>query len=70
MAKPTFTRLALPLLTLAAIGLSGCATGSPVSDYCLIAKPIFDSEQDTPETRAQVLAHNSDYVCRCEDDCQ
>lgn len=70
MNKRRSTPLALSLLTLTVIGLSGCSHGSPVSDYCLIAKPIYDSEQDTPETRAQVLAHNSDYICRCEDDCQ
>jgi hypothetical protein len=56
--------------SLSAFYLSGCASTSPVSDYCLIAKPIFDSPQDTPETRAQVLEHNSAWVCRCEDDCQ
>lgn len=51
--------------------LIGCATGSPVqNDYCVIAKPIYDSPRDTPETREQVLAHNNDWLCTCEDDCQ
>jgi hypothetical protein len=70
MSKKRFKPLALLLPILALAGLTACATGSPVADYCLIAKPIFDSPQDTPETRAQVLEHNSAWVCRCEDDCQ
>jgi len=59
----------LPILLLA--GLTGCATGSAApSDYCLIAKPITYSPQDTPGTVAQIEQHNSDYVCACEQDCQ
>lgn len=71
MTSPKCKRAAWLLTTLAAVVLSGCATSSPVqTDYCLIAKPIYDSPRDTAETRAQVLRHNSDWLCHCEDDCQ
>lgn len=62
--------LTIPLLAV----LSGCVGNMSVPKgsefYCLTAKPIHDSPLDTPETREQVLAHNSDYACTCEDDCQ
>lgn len=61
-----------PLLILSAT--SGCATVSTapavVSDYCQIATPIsYDTERDSPETVAEIEAHNSKWVCVCEDDC-
>lgn len=61
-----------PLLILPAT--SGCVTASTapavVSDYCKIAAPIsYDTERDTPETVAEIEAHNSKWVCVCEDDC-
>lgn len=62
------------LLPLTLLAMSGCATVSTapvvVSDYCRIAKPIgYDSAKDTPETVAEIEAHNSAYVCVCENDC-
>lgn len=53
---------------------SACVHGSTapvvVSDYCRIAKPIlYDGKADTPETVAQIEAHNSQWVCVCEHDC-
>ena len=55
------------------LGTSACATGSTglvVSDYCRIAAPIsYDVTKDTPETVAEVEAHNSKWVCVCENDC-
>lgn len=60
----------LPILTV----MSGCVAGSTapavVSDYCAIAKPIaYDGLRDTPETVADIEAHNSKWVCVCENDC-
>lgn len=59
-------------LTLSAT--SACVHGSTEvvvrSDYCRIAAPIsYDSTRDTPETVAQIEAHNSKWVCVCERDC-
>lgn len=71
MTSPRYRPAGLLLTILAAVALSGCATDSPVqNDYCLIASPIHDSPRDTEETRAQVLRHNNDWLCHCEDDCQ
>jgi hypothetical protein len=62
-----------PFLLLTLLGTSGCATDSTalvVSDYCRIAKPIaYDGAKDTPETVAEIEAHNSRWVCVCEEDC-
>lgn len=58
------------------LAMSACAAGltapepGAVSDYCRIARPIsYDASKDTPETVRQVEAHNSQYVCVCENDC-
>ena len=54
------------------LALTGCVTGSTalVGDYCRIAKPIgYDSRKDTAETVKAVEAHNSQWVCVCENDC-
>ncbi len=61
-----------PLLILSAT--SGCATVSTapavVSDYCRIATPIsYDATSDTAETVVEIEAHNSKWVCVCENDC-
>ena len=63
----------LLLLTIPFV-LSGCATGltapAVVSDYCRIATPLpYDSEKDSSETVAEIEAHNSKWVCVCENDC-
>ena len=72
---PSMSRLNLARLLSASLILSvtsGCATVStvPVNSYCAIAKPItYDATQDTPETVAEVEAHNSRFICLCEQDC-
>jgi hypothetical protein len=61
------------LLLLMAPVLSACAHDlmtQAVSDYCRIAQPIrYNSKLDSPKTVAAIEAHNSQYVCVCEDDC-
>ena len=58
------------LLCLILSATSGCATASTVpvaNSYCRIAKPItYDTTKDTPDTVAQVEAHNSQWVAVCE----
>lgn len=54
--------------------MSGCVTAStgPVAtdSYCAIARPIgYDSGKDSAETVAEIEAHNSKWVCVCEQDC-
>jgi hypothetical protein len=52
--------------------LNGCATVStvPANSYCVIAKPItYDVTKDTSETAREIEAHNSIFVCLCENDC-
>jgi hypothetical protein len=62
----------LPLLLLILSALNGCATVStvPANSYCVIAKPItYDVTKDTSETAREIEAHNSVFVCLCENDC-
>ena len=66
--------LKLPLLCLTLSVTSACVTGSTggvqSNSYCAIAKPItYDAAKDTPETVAEVEAHNSRFICVCEQDC-
>ncbi len=53
--------------------LSACAhvsTPPVVNSYCSIAKPIrYNSKLDSPATVEQIEAHNSAWVCVCEEDC-
>lgn len=70
MSKKLKTLWLLPILTV----MSGCALGSTapavVSEYCAIAKPIgYDGKLDTPATVKEIEAHNSKWVCVCENDC-
>lgn len=70
--KWNWRSMSLPPLIL--IALSGCAhvstTPPATNSYCSIAKPIsYNSKIDRPETVAQIEAHNSVWVCLCEDDC-
>lgn len=56
------------------LAMSGCATGltvpAAVSDFCAIAKPIgYDRLRDTIQTVDEIEAHNSKWVCICENDC-
>lgn len=72
MSRKLTTLCACLMLTVT----SACATGltAPVtrvtSDACLWVKPIsYDSNRDAPETVEQIEAHNSAWVCNCDDDC-
>ena len=68
--KSNWARLLSASLTL--IVTNGCATVStvPVNSYCVIAKPIsYDATKDTSETVKKIEAHNSVFVCVCEQDC-
>lgn len=60
------------------LALSACATASGdlrkmpvgINNYCQIAKPIgYDFEKDTADTVKAIEAHNSAWVCVCENDC-
>jgi hypothetical protein len=62
----------LPSLLLILSALNGCATVStvPANSYCVIAKPItYDVTKDTSQTAREIEAHNSIFVCLCENDC-
>ena len=53
---------------------SGCAhvstTQPAINSYCPIAQPMrYNSKLDSPATVAQIEAHNSTWVCLCENDC-
>lgn len=67
------TKLKALSLLLILSATSACVTASTapvVSDYCRIAGPIsYDTAKDTAETIAEIEAHNSKYVCVCENDC-
>ena len=62
-----------PLLLLILIGTSGCVTDltpPTTNSYCAISKPIsYNSRTDSTSTVAQIEAHNSQWVCLCEQDC-
>jgi len=69
--KKKLNRLWLLMIPFA---LSGCVAASTapavVSDYCRIATPLtYDSERDTMPTIKEIEAHNSKWVCVCENDC-
>lgn len=53
------------LLTTVAL-LNGCASVSPVSDYCMIYEPIYSSMEDTEETHRQINRENAKYLAVCE----
>jgi hypothetical protein len=50
------TRLWLASLLL----LTGCATGGPATEFCVVSRPILVSRADvlTDETARQLLSHN------------
>ena len=62
-AKP----LLLCLILTATSGCVAASTAPVVNSYCRLAKPItYDTTKDTPDTVAQVEAHNSQWVAVCE----
>ena len=46
--------------------LSGCTTNLPASNFCLIYKPVYTSDQDTQWTIDQVVLNNAVWVELCE----
>ena len=56
------------LLLLTLLNLIGCATSTPVDNFCLIYRPVFvDPKLDTPETVRQVTLNNISYeALHCE----
>lgn len=65
MKQRKFLRTLLLFLTASLI--ASCATKVGfVNDYCLIAKPLSASVQDTAETKRQILEHNSQWQRLCE----
>ena len=60
--------IVLPALTL---GLTGCVSGSaPVSDFCLVQRPIYFDRGTTDTSLAEDLDElNATWVCLCENDC-
>lgn len=57
-------RLTMLLATVAL--LNGCASASPVSDYCAVYEPIYSSMEDTEETVRQINRENVKYLAVCE----
>ena len=57
-------RLMMWLTTVAL--LSGCASASSVSDYCVVYEPIYSSMEDTEETARQIDRENAKYLAVCE----
>lgn len=58
-------RLLIPVVVL----LTGCKASGPVTDsYCLIAKPIYISKQDTltDQTAWDIYTHNSTWRDLCQ----
>lgn len=84
MTKQRSRLRGMPWLILAAIGANGCETSLPVDSACLWVKPIYSAPPpedaphaddpgnvfDTPETQAAIEEHNSDFLCRCRNDCE
>ncbi len=64
----------LLIMSLILCGLTACDLNMtdpvPLSNYCALTKPItYDSTKDTPETVAEIEAHNSRFECVCNHDC-
>lgn len=59
-------KFSLSLISLMALGISGCATRPIViSDYCSSYERISASRKDTTGTLRQVLRENSKYEAAC-----
>ena len=54
-------------MILIASGISGCATTTAPADFCLVAKPIRPSVNDTVTdgTKRQIVAHNQYGASAC-----
>lgn len=48
--------------------LSGCETALPVSDFCLLYKPIYTHNKDTPETMGQIIRNNAVWLAHCTEE--
>jgi hypothetical protein len=62
---------AIALTVVCAASLStGCATVSPIHDYCQIAKPILLAKGEAAKlsdaTDREILAHNETYAKICK----
>lgn len=54
-------------LSVILITLSGCASGTRVTDtFCLKYEPVYSSKRDTEETRRQIDRNNAVYLEQCE----
>lgn len=70
--RSPWVKLLCLFLILSALSACDLNTTAPVplSNYCALTKPIsYDSAKDTPETVAEIEAHNSRYECVCNRDC-
>lgn len=49
------------------LSVSGCAKNTPVSDYCLIAKPIYFHPDDevTVRTETAIITHTATWEKSC-----
>ena len=54
------------LLIVPVLMLGSCVKHTAVSEYCLIAKPIFFADIDTEETIRQILRENAKYDELCD----
>jgi hypothetical protein len=64
LASGTSVALAVLLIVLGSM-LTGCARNTVVSEYCLIAEPVYFSEADSAETIRQIIRENSKYDELC-----
>ena len=64
LARGTSVALAVLLIVLGSM-LTGCARNTVVSEYCLIAEPVYFSEADSAETIRQIIRENSKYDELC-----
>ena len=62
--RRTSVALAVLLIVLGSM-LTGCARNTVVSEYCLIAEPVYFSEADSAETIRQIIRENSKYDELC-----
>ena len=48
--------------------LTGCVTSGPISDYCMLTKPIYIKAEDqfTEATAKKILVHNRTWRRFCK----